>query len=151
MTEPQTEPLTPEAWEIRERVLERVAQETRWLVRAGRSEAEIHLEPPDLGKLSLRLVVADSSVQGFVKVENPFVKAILESDLPRLSSALAEGGLDLADFDISLQDEKRPGEGREYHRPEERPTRSFEEKIQTPAEPAKAPAVAGGGLVDYLM
>ncbi|MCK4546014.1 MAG: flagellar hook-length control protein FliK [Candidatus Eisenbacteria sp.] len=141
-----------EAWALRESVLEQLETEARWLLKSSSNEAEIHLEPPELGKIRLRLAVTDASVHGFIEVENPLVKAMLQSDLPRLSALLADSGLDLSQFDVLLSEEKQARQqqnsGDQF---QGRDGWQSEQESPEAPEPVVARAIGGGHLLDYWM
>lgn len=140
-----------DVWLARESILERISDQTLSLLRMGRREAEIHLEPPELGKLKLRLTVSGTSVQGFIEVENPGVRALLQSDLSSLSSALGERGLNLSQFDVLLM-----GEGHRGHRRQSGDATGPQGAAVQDEEPevpdaVSARTVGGGRLLDYWL
>jgi flagellar hook-length control protein FliK len=64
-------------------------------------QVTIHLDPPELGSLELKLQIKDDQqthVQ--VQVQNPQVKEALESSAQRLREMLASQGLELSEFDV---------------------------------------------------
>jgi flagellar hook-length control protein FliK len=140
-----------EVWLARESILERIADQTFSLLRMGRSEAEIHLEPPELGKLRLRLTVSDSNVLGFIEVENPGVRSLLQSDLSSLSSALGEKGLNLSQFDVLLMDEGHRGARRRPDGVVQVRRAAVQDEEQEVPEILSAKAVGGGQLLDYWL
>lgn len=148
--ESAAEPGFADGWIVREDVLAQLEQRARWLLRTGLNEAEIRLQPPELGKIRLRLTVTGTSVHGFIEVENPSVKAILLSDLPRLSASLAESGLDLNQFDVLLQNERRSPHHRESdeHLSGGRP-HGVEPETEETNDGVEVVAATGGRILDY--
>ena len=64
-------------------------------------QVTIHLDPPELGTLELKLQVQDDQKTNvLVQVQNPQVKEALESSAHRLREMLANQGLELAEFDV---------------------------------------------------
>lgn len=64
-------------------------------------QVTIHLDPPELGSLELKLQVKDDQqTQVQVQVQNPQVKEALESSAHRLRDMLASQGLELSEFDV---------------------------------------------------
>jgi flagellar hook-length control protein FliK len=64
-------------------------------------QVTIHLDPPELGTLELKLQIKDDQqthVQ--VQVQNSHVKEALESSAQRLREMLANQGLELSKFDV---------------------------------------------------
>ncbi len=71
----------------------------------------IHLDPPELGTLELKLQIKDDQqTQVQVQVQNPQVKEALESSANRLREMLANEGLELASFDVQTGSEQSSGE-----------------------------------------
>lgn len=71
----------------------------------------IHLDPPELGTLELKLQIKDDQqTQVQVQVQNPQVKEALESSANRLRDMLANEGLELADFDVQTGSDQSSGE-----------------------------------------
>jgi flagellar hook-length control protein FliK len=76
-------------------------------------QVTIHLDPPELGTLELKLQIKDDQqthVQ--VQVQNPQVKEALESSAQRLREMLASQGLELSEFDV--QTDSGGGESPQY-------------------------------------
>jgi flagellar hook-length control protein FliK len=76
-------------------------------------QVTIHLDPPELGSLELKLQIKDDQqthVQ--VQVQNSHVKEALESSAQRLREMLASQGLELSEFDV--QTDSGRGESSEY-------------------------------------
>ncbi|WP_420592023.1 flagellar hook-length control protein FliK [Bacterioplanoides sp.] len=73
-------------------------------------QAEIHLDPPELGSLEIKLQVNQEQANVQVQVQNPQVKEVLEANAQRLKDELAEQGLELAGFDVSQQEHGQSGD-----------------------------------------
>ncbi len=153
-SEAQLRSTHPEAWAARENILDKLGNETKWLVRTGRNEAEIHLNPPELGKLTLRLTVTGRAVEGVIEVENSGVRAVLQSELPRLAASLSDSGLDLSQFDVLLADRDKSEERDSFASPNNKKNALNGAEIQEDEndsdEPAEALSTAGGTVVNYL-
>jgi flagellar hook-length control protein FliK len=77
----------------------------------------IHLDPPELGTLELKLQIKDDQqTQVQVQVQNPQVKEALESSANRLRDMLANEGLELSDFDVQTGSEQSAGEHHDSNR-----------------------------------
>jgi len=71
-------------------------------------QATIHLDPPELGAMELKLEVnEDRQAQVQVQVQNPQVKEALESSATRLREMLEKEGLQLANLDVSDQSQQQ--------------------------------------------
>lgn len=73
-------------------------------------QAEIHLDPPELGSLEIKLQVNQDQASVQVQAQNPQVRDVLEANAQRLREALAEQGLELAGFDVSQQQTNQEGQ-----------------------------------------
>ncbi|MEH6447921.1 MAG: flagellar hook-length control protein FliK [Oleispira sp.] len=105
-----------EAWgnALTERITMNAAQDIK--------QVTIHLDPPELGSLELKLKINDDQqTQVTVQVQNPQVKEALESSAHRLRDMLASEGLELSEFDVqtdagrgeqSAQDSNGHGQGK---------------------------------------
>jgi flagellar hook-length control protein FliK len=70
-------------------------------------QVTIHLDPPELGSLELKLQIKDDQqtlVQ--VQVQSPQVKEALESSAHRLRDMLANQGMELSEFDVQTGSEQ---------------------------------------------
>lgn len=75
-------------------------------------QVTIHLDPPELGSLELKMQVKDDQqTQIQVHVQNPQVKEALESSAQRLRDMLASQGLQLSEFDVQADS----GQGQQHN------------------------------------
>ncbi|GGE58417.1 flagellar hook-length control protein FliK [Streptosporangium jomthongense] len=72
-----------------------------WLTAKNLSMAEIHLTPPDMGPMEVRVRVQNDQANITVHTANPVVRDQLELHSHRLRDMLGEQGLALAQFDVS--------------------------------------------------
>lgn len=72
-----------------------------WLTTKNLSTAEIHLTPPDMGPMEVRVRVHNDQASITVHAANPVVRDQLELNSHRLRDMLDEQGLSLAGFDVS--------------------------------------------------
>lgn len=80
-----------------------VAQRVHWMVSQQVQQAEIRLDPPELGSLEVRISVSrDQAHVNFASVHAP-VREALEAALPRLREMLAEQGLNLVQAEVFHQ------------------------------------------------
>ena len=63
--------------------------------------ARIHLDPPELGSLEIRMQVQQDQATVQVQAQSAQVRDVLESSAQRLRDALASQGIQLAGFDVS--------------------------------------------------
>ena len=80
-----------------------------WLTAKNLSVAEIHLTPPDMGPMEVRVRVQNDQATVTVHAANPVVRDQLELHSHRLRDMLGEQGLSLAQFDVSDNSQNQPG------------------------------------------
>lgn len=81
-----------------------------WLTAKNLSTAEIHLTPPDMGPMEVRVRVQNDQATITVHAANPMVRDQLELHSHRLRDMLGEQGLSLAQFDVSDNSQNQRGE-----------------------------------------
>lgn len=81
-----------------------------WLTARNMSVAEIHLTPPDMGPMEVKVRVQNEQANITVHAANPVVREQLEQQSHRLRDMLGEQGLNLTQFDVSDQPQQRSGE-----------------------------------------
>lgn len=81
-----------------------------WLTARNMSVAEIHLTPPDMGPMEVKVRVHHEQANITVHAANPVVRDQLELHSHRLRDMLGEQGLSLAQFDVSDSPQQQAGE-----------------------------------------
>lgn len=71
------------------------------LARDGIEQAELQLNPVDMGPIAIRIELDGQQAQISFGVENPQTRAIVEASLPELASALRDAGLTLTGGGVS--------------------------------------------------
>ena len=89
-------PLAPAAPAFPEALAERV----RWQLEDGRDTAELRLDPPSLGSLSVRIRLERDEASILFMSAQPGVREALEDALPKLRELLADAGLRLVDVSV---------------------------------------------------
>ncbi|MDI6870352.1 MAG: flagellar hook-length control protein FliK [Bacillota bacterium] len=159
----KAEPLRPYSRaELRD--LPQFVRRAELVARSGApTEMRVQLVPESLGRLSVRVSVAEGGVTARLVVENPEVKALVEERLPELERALRDQGFRLAGLSVGCED-AGAGQGGFLREEVREPlgwglSRSaarhqYEETPAVPVEPA-IPAshlwAGSGGLLDALM
>lgn len=77
-----------------------------FMVNNGVQRAEIRLDPPDLGSMSIRVTVQNDQAQVNFQAQNPQAREMLEQAMPRLRELMEQQGLQLADSDVSEQQQQ---------------------------------------------
>ncbi|QYJ74087.1 flagellar hook-length control protein FliK [Shewanella sp. FJAT-52076] len=80
------------------------------MVRDGIQQAEIRLDPPELGSMMVRIQVQGNETQVQFHVNAQQTKDVVEQAMPRLRELLAQQGMELTDGQVSHE---RRGDGRE--------------------------------------
>lgn len=83
-------------------VMTQTLDRIRVLSRNGSQEIQIRLDPPELGRMQMKLAVDGTAVAARVTVENEAVKQILEHGLPQLRDSLSSQGLRVERFDVHV-------------------------------------------------
>lgn len=81
-----------------------------WLTARNMSVAEIHLTPPDMGPMEVRVQVQQEQANITVHSANAAVRDQLELHSHRLRDMLSEQGLSLEQFDVSDSSQQQTGE-----------------------------------------
>lgn len=76
------------------------------LAQRGRQQIELHLNPADLGPLSVSLKVDDHGAQAQFLSAHATVRAAVEQAIPQLREALAEQGIALGETSVGEQQHK---------------------------------------------
>lgn len=81
-----------------------LGQRLAMLARTGDQSAQLILNPPNLGKLTVQLSIDNDSASVQFVTPHAAVRDALESAVPKLRELMAEGGLQLVDVDVSQED-----------------------------------------------
>jgi flagellar hook-length control protein FliK len=91
-------------------VLERVSGEIATHVRQNTHEAVIQLDPPELGKLKISLLVQGDTVQARLISQTDEAKGMIQTHLPELREALQLHKLDLLHVSVDVSGWSGAGE-----------------------------------------
>jgi flagellar hook-length control protein FliK len=86
-----------------------LGQEVARLHQAGHGQAQLELNPPGLGPLSVSLSVADQQAHAVFVSPHPEVRAAVEAALPQLRSALADNGISLGQASVGAEHQSGSG------------------------------------------
>lgn len=89
---------------------DKVMGKLSWLTARNMSVAEIHLTPPDMGPMEVKVRVQNDQANITVHAANPVVREQLELHSHRLRDMLGEQGLGLGQFDVSDQPGRQASE-----------------------------------------
>lgn len=77
------------------------------MLKNGTQEASLQLNPPELGRLDIRIVTEGDQARVQFSVQNPEARDVIEQSMPRLREMLEQSGLQLAGSDVADQSESR--------------------------------------------
>ena len=83
-------------------------QRMSWLVGQNISRAEIHLNPPELGALQVRIDQRQDTTLVSIVSQNPTTRELLESNASRLKELFSHQGLELLDVEVNDGEEQSP-------------------------------------------
>lgn len=79
------------------------SQKIRWVSTQQNQVAELHLNPPDLGPLSIVLKISDNQATALFTSPHSAVRDAVENAVPKLREILADNGIMLGDATVSDQ------------------------------------------------
>lgn len=82
------------------------------MLRNGTPEANLQLNPPELGRMEVRIATEGDQARVLFTVQGAETRDVIEQALPRLREMLEDSGLSLSRFDVADQaPERRESEG----------------------------------------
>lgn len=84
---------------------QQIAQHVASFVQQGNDSFEINLSPPHLGKISARIMLQNDQASVVLTAPSADIRELIEASLPKLSSLLEDAGLNLADANVSSQNQ----------------------------------------------
>jgi flagellar hook-length control protein FliK len=95
--------ITPPSDSVRAGVLDQVGQGISTAMAMNRNRAVIHLNPPELGSVTIRLHVDHNNhVRASFMAEHVHTHQLIESGMESLKSQLAQNGFDLGQVNVNL-------------------------------------------------
>jgi flagellar hook-length control protein FliK len=102
-----------------------VVQQVRLQLNTAQREATIQLDPPELGRIAIRLVVRKGRVDAELRVEERATLDVLARHVPELRAMLARDGMHSGSFDLALgfgESQKQSADQREQRPANSPPT-----------------------------
>jgi flagellar hook-length control protein FliK len=90
-------PVGAEGWD------QALGQQVVWMTSQKNSTAEIHVNPPDLGPLSVSLNVADNTASASFVAPHAATREAIADAMPRLRDMLADAGISLGQVSVSAE------------------------------------------------
>lgn len=122
-------------------LVERVAQEARWLLSNRRNEVTIRLRPEHLGQLHLKVTQHDGTLRVDMTVDSQMAKHMLESNLADLRQRMAEQHPDAGEFQFNVDVRKGHDAPPEFRMASERGEGA--ERVEGPRDAAEEAAAKG--------
>ena len=85
------------------------AQKVSWVSTQQNQTAELHLNPPDLGPMTVVLSVSDNQATAVFSSPHSAVRDAIENAMPRLRESMAENGISLGNTSVNDQSPRDPG------------------------------------------
>ncbi|WP_126444202.1 flagellar hook-length control protein FliK [Sulfuricystis multivorans] len=82
---------------------EEIGNRITWIAAQGKSQAELVLNPPQLGRIEVSLTVNGDQAAASFASSNPVVRELLEAALPRLRELLADAGIQLGQAQVGAE------------------------------------------------
>jgi flagellar hook-length control protein FliK len=129
-----------------------LGQKVVWMIGAKQHVAELHVNPPDLGPLDIKLTVTEHQTTAVFTSPHGAVRDAVESALPRLREVLAESGIMLGNASVTADS---PRDGAAFATPQDQAQRGLvsaraHESGPAPAQPLAATLTRRNGLVDLF-
>ncbi len=105
-----------------------LGQKLVWVANQTNQVAELHLNPPNLGPLEVRLTINNDQTTAIFVSNHPEVRDAIESAIPRLREMLADNGLTLGNVSVgsqSLSQQQQSFNGNERQTAETRGSQSI--------------------------
>jgi flagellar hook-length control protein FliK len=135
-------PLGSNAWP------DEFSQKVTWVSNQQNQVAELHLNPPDLGPMSVVLTVADNQASAVFSSPHSSVREAIENAMPKLRESLAENGIMLGNATVSDQAPRDNGSNNFTQHRSQTVNRKSEVSINAPAISAPVISRRHNGIVD---
>lgn len=84
-----------------------VGQRLVWLANNNQQTAQLHVTPPNLGPVEIRLTITNDQASAMFVSPHAGVREALESALPRLREMFADSGLTLANVNVASEQQRQ--------------------------------------------
>lgn len=124
-----------------------LATQVKWLVREGVQQAQLTLNPPEMGPLAVHIVLDGVQARVDFRADLAATRGAIETSLPTLAAALGESGLTLSGSSV-FDGQARHGSPGDRGQPA--PSRGTANDAPQPATLAGAATLTARGLVDLV-
>jgi len=91
-----------------------LGQRLVWMVSHGQQRAELKLDPPQLGRVDVQIVMQGDRAQLVFAAETSVSRELLEQSLPRLREMMADAGVELDTVDVANRERQSSRQDAEY-------------------------------------
>ena len=93
---------------------QQMAEKVKWLVNSNNMQADIRLDPPELGSVKIRVNISGEAASVSFVVQSQQARDVLEQQTPRLKELLEEQGIELGQSSVEQENgEQQAGEQEE--------------------------------------
>jgi hypothetical protein len=85
-------------------IREQICQSVQASIQQGNNQITIHLNPPDLGRVSVKFSQQGNELTGMLEVTNPQTRAEIQQAIPEIIRSLEESGISVKHIDVTLSD-----------------------------------------------
>ncbi len=131
-----------------EQIAQSVVSQVRVLNNRESVEYSIRLDPPDLGRVQIRLISTGDTLSAHVTVATDAVRQMMESQLPELRQRLEQAGVNATQIDVSTQtpgQQAGSGDGNSRWQDAHQEYPFFRSPDLPPAQPRSRIAVGSAG------
>lgn len=94
-----------------------LGQRLVWMVSHGQQRAELKLDPPQLGRVDVQIVMQGDRAQLVFAAETSVSRELLEQSLPRLREMMADAGVELDTVNVANRERQSSRQDAEYQAP----------------------------------
>ena len=81
-------------------VINQIVENAQIIVKGDKKEIKIHLDPPSLGSIHMKVTMESHSMKVTAIADTPYVKEVIESNLNELKRSLADSGIKVEQFSV---------------------------------------------------
>ncbi len=81
-------------------VINQIVENAQIIVKGDKKEIKIHLDPPSLGSIHMKVTMDSHSMKATMIADTPYVKEVIESNLNELKRSLADSGIKVEQFSV---------------------------------------------------
>lgn len=131
---------------VADQVAEAIANRIEQLDDAGNLSFEVQLDPPELGRVDIRIERVNDRLVAHVTIADEAARQMIQQQMPKLHETLREQGIQLHQFDVSHQQSSPQQQQHSDQRHEQRPHTSWSDSPAPTSHNTATVRVANGRL-----